>query len=137
MAIQLAVSTRNAKLDAVEVDVGASAILELRSGAAPANVAAADTGTMLVSMTLPADWMGAAAAGAKAKAGTWSGTGDAAAGAGTDIGHFRLKTSGGVAKMQGTVTVTGGGGDMTVDNVNVAQNQAVTVTAFTLNEANG
>ena len=63
MAIQLAVSTRNAKLDAVETEIGASAILELRSGAAPTNVAAADSGTLLVSMTLPADWMAAASAG--------------------------------------------------------------------------
>lgn len=136
MAIQLAVATRNAKLDAVETEIGASAKLELRSGAAPANVAAADSGTLLVNMDLPADWMAAAAAGSKAKSGAWSGVGTAGAGAGTNIGHFRLKTNGGVAKMQGTVTVTGGGGDMTVDNVSVAENQVVTVTGFTLNEAN-
>jgi hypothetical protein len=44
MAIQLAVSTRNARLDAIESDAGVSAILKIRTGAAPADCAAADSG---------------------------------------------------------------------------------------------
>lgn len=130
--IQLAVATRNVRLDAIETELGASPVLELRSGAAPADVATADSGTLLASLALPADAFAAAATGAKAKSGTWAGTGAAA---GT-IGHFRLKTSGGVAKLQGGVTATGGGGDMTVDNTSIAVGQAVTVTGFTLTDAN-
>jgi hypothetical protein len=38
--------------------------------------------------------------------------------------------------MQGTVTATGGGGDMTLDNVSIASSQAVTVNTFTLTDAN-
>jgi hypothetical protein len=38
--------------------------------------------------------------------------------------------------MQGTVTATGGGGDMTVDNVSFAAAQAFTVTSFTLTAGN-
>jgi hypothetical protein len=38
--------------------------------------------------------------------------------------------------MQGTVTATGGGGDMTVDNTSFATGQAFTVTVFTLNAGN-
>ena len=38
--------------------------------------------------------------------------------------------------MQGTVTATGGGGDMTVDNVVFAAGQSFTVTGFTLTAGN-
>jgi hypothetical protein len=38
--------------------------------------------------------------------------------------------------MQGTVTATGGGGDMQVDNVSFAAGQQFTVTAFTLTDGN-
>jgi hypothetical protein len=132
MALQLAVSTRNARADAVETDLGASPLLELRSGAPPANCAAADSGTLLADFALPADAFAAAANGVKAKQGTWADAGVAAG----QIGHFRLKTSGGVCKLQGTVTETGGGGDMTVDNDNIEIGQVVTVTGFTLTEPN-
>jgi hypothetical protein len=38
--------------------------------------------------------------------------------------------------MQGTVTATGGGGDMTLDNAVIALAQVVTITGFTLTDAN-
>jgi hypothetical protein len=47
MTVQLSVAARNARLDAIETAVGVSAILEIRSGAQPANCAAADSGTLL------------------------------------------------------------------------------------------
>ena len=34
--------------------------------------------------------------------------------------------------MQGTITATGGGGDMTLDNTSIASAQQVTITSFTL-----
>lgn len=133
MTLQYAVLLRDAQLDVIETHIGTSPILEIRSGAPPANVAAADTGTVLATLTLPSDWMAAASSGAKAKAGTWE---DLSADATGTAGHFRLKTSGAVAKMQGTVTITGGGGDMTVDNTSFAAAQAFTVTAFTITAGN-
>lgn len=133
MAIQLADSTRNARLDAIETDLGTSPILRIRSSAVPANVAAADAGTILAEMTLPSDWMAAASGGTKAKSGTWQDTSANAAGTAQ---HFRIYTSGGVAKLQGTVTATGGGGDMELDNVSIASAQQVTITSFTLTDGN-
>lgn len=130
MTVQLADATRNAKLDAVETEVGTSPTLEIRTGSQPANVAAADAGSLLCTITLPSDWMAAASAGSKAKSGTWQGT----ASAGGTAGHFRIKTSGGTAKMQGSVGQ--GSGDLSLDNTNIANGQTVTVTAFTLNEGN-
>ena len=132
MAIKLADTTRNARLDAIEVDLGTAAILRIRTGAAPANVAAADSGTVLAALTLPSDWMNAASGGSKTKLGTWA---DVGAAAGT-AEHFRLYTSGGVQKLQGTVTATGGGGDLTLDNTSIAVAQAVTITSFTLTDGN-
>lgn len=133
MAIQLSTGARNARLDAIETTVGTAPKLQLRTGSAPANCAAASTGTLLAELTLPSDWLAAAASGSKALAGTWSGTGSAAG----DAAHFRIFDSAGTTcHMQGTVTATGGGGDMTVTNVTIANGQAVAVATFTLTDGN-
>ena len=134
MALQYSVAIRNARLDVVESTIGVSAILRLRTGAAPANCAAADSGTIVATLTLPSDWMAAASAGAKAKAGTWE---DLSADNAGTVAHFRINDSGGtVCGMQGTVTITGGGGDMTLDNNVVTAGQAITITGFTLTAGN-
>lgn len=134
MAIQLSVDVRNARLDAVESNIGVSAILKIRTGAQPADCATADSGTVLATLNLPSDWMAAAAAGAKAKAGTWE---DTAADAAGTAAHFRIYDSGGATcDIQGSVTATGGGGDLTLDNTSIAIGQVVTVTGFTLTDGN-
>ena len=134
MTVQYSVAVRNAQLDAFETAVGASAILKMRTGAVPASCVTADSGTVVATLNLPADWMAAAAAGSKAKSGTWE---DLAADAAGIIGHFRVYASDGVTcHMQGTVTITGSGGDMTVDNTNVGVGQAITVSGFTISRGN-
>jgi hypothetical protein len=130
MALQFSDSVRNAILDAIETTIGTSAVLKLRTGAPPATVATADSGTVVASMTLPSDWMAAASTGTKAKSGTWEDT--SADNAGT-VGHFRIYASNGTtAHKQGTVTITGGGGDLTLDNNVLAAAQAVSINTFTL-----
>jgi hypothetical protein len=134
MALQYSTSVRNAQLDAVETTIGTSAVLKIRTGSVPANCAAADSGTVLATLSLPSDWMAAAASGAKAKNGTWQ---DAAADAGGTAAHWRLYASDGTTcHAQGTCTATGGGGDMELDNTSIALGQTVTVTTFTLNRGN-
>ena len=134
MAVQLSIAVRNARLDAIETNVGTSAILRIRSGAPPATCATADSGTVLATLNLPSDWMAAAASGSKALSGTWQ---DLSADAAGTAGHFRIYDSGGtVCGIQGTVTATGGGGDMTLDNTSIASAQQVTITSFTLTDAN-
>jgi hypothetical protein len=134
MAIQFSVAVRNARLDAIETAVGASAVLKIRTGAAPANVATADSGTVLATLSLPSDWLAAAGSGSKAKSGTWE---DTSADASGTAAHFRVYASDGTtAHIQGTVTATGGGGDMTVDNTSFAAAQAFSVTGFTLTDGN-
>ena len=104
----------------------AGSIVEIRTGA-PAGAENAAGGSLLVSITTPASPWAAASAGSKAKANTW-----AAAGSGAGVaGHFRLKNAAGTKLEEGTVTATGGGGDMTIDNTNIAIGQNVTVTGYT------
>jgi hypothetical protein len=129
MSIQKSTDLRDAQNDQIETIIGTSPILEIRSGAQPANCGAADSGTLIASMTLPSDFMVASSSGVKSKSGTWEDT--AADNAGT-AAHFRLKTSGGTCKLQGSVTATGGGGDITLDNTNIAAGQKVTITSFSI-----
>lgn len=131
MTIQLSVAARNARGDSFETTLGASAKLQIRSGAQPANCAAAASGTLLCEIALPADYLTAAAAGVKSKNGSWTGTGAANGNA----AHFRfVDNAGTTCHLQGSVTATGGGGDMTIDNVAIATGQTVTVTAFSTTE---
>ena len=134
MAIQLSAAVRNARLDAIETTIGTSAVLKIRTGAPPADVATAVSGTVLATLSLPSDWMTAASAGSKAKSGTWE---DTSADASGTAAHFRIYASNGTTQhLQGTVTATGGGGDMTVDNTSFAAAQAFTITTFTLTDGN-
>jgi len=134
MTIQLSTAVRNARLDAIETAIGVSAVLKIRTGAQPANIATADSGTVLATLTLPSDWLAAAAAGAKAMSGTWA---DASADAAGTAAHFRIYASDGTTPhIQGSITATAGGGDMTVDNVVFALAQAFSITGFTLTDGN-
>ena len=129
MAVQWSDTVRNGIVDGIETNIGASPKLQLRTGAQPVNCAAAATGTLLAEITCPADWMAAASSGTKALSGSWT---VAAAAAGT-AAHYRIVDNAGTTcHEQGSVTLTGGGGDLTLDNTNIAVAQTVTITAKTL-----
>jgi hypothetical protein len=122
-------------LDRLDTLFPAGSVLELRTGAAPGRNAAA-TGTVVATITLPATPWAAAAARAKAKSGTWQ---DASADATGTLGHFRLRASGDANgasttayRIEGSITATGGGGDMTVDNTSATSGQTITITSFTV-----
>jgi hypothetical protein len=128
--MQLSVACRNAILDILETTIGTSAILKIRSGAVPATCATADAGTVLATMNLPSDWLAAASAGTKDKLGTFEDTNADATGT---AGHFRVYASDGTTcHMQGTITATGGGGDMEFDSVSITSGQYITITSFQL-----
>ena len=133
MTIQYSNAVKDAKLDAIETAIGTSAILKFRSGAKPTNITDPSSGTVLATLNLPSDWMAASSGGTKSKSGTWEDTSADAAGT---IGHFEITSSGGTVHMRGTVTATGGGGDMTVDNTVVAAGQDVLVTSFGITSGN-
>ena len=126
MTIQLSTTVRNARLDAIETAMGVSAVIKLRTGAQPANCAAADSGTVLASYTLASDWAAAASGGSKSFNNTPLSTTGLAAGT---VAHYRAYASDGTTcHMQGSVTATGGGGDMIADNTSIAVGQTVTIT---------
>ena len=132
MAIQLSVACRNARLDAIETFTGVSAVLKLRTGAPPADCAAADSGTVVSTINLPSDWLAAAASGAISKSGTWQ---DTVADASGTVAHFRLyKSDGTTCVLQGTVGQ--GSGDLSLDNNVVVAGQSITINSFTLTDGN-
>lgn len=133
MALDISDTVRNAMLDAIESTIGTSAVLKIRTGAAP-GIGAADSGTVLATLSLPSDWLAAASGGSKAKSGTWQ---DASADATGTAAHFRIYASDGTTQhIEGTVTATGGGGDLTLDNTSIASGQSVTISTFTLTAGN-
>lgn len=136
MTVQWAVGIRNALLDQWETTIGVSAKIAVYTGTMPANAAADTTGTLLCEWDLASDWAANASAGAKALNSTPIAA--TAAGTGT-VGYYRIfanaqSTAPGTTKPcneQGTVTATGGGGDMTIDNTSIASGQTVNITGFT------
>lgn len=136
MAVQLNVGTRNSRLDTIESTNGTSCAMEIRTGAQPADCAAANSGTILVTINLPSDWMAAASSGSKAKSGTWQ---DTSADATGTAAHFRIFNSqttkdGTTCFMQGSVGQ--GSGDLSLDNTSIVAGQTVTVNTFTITDAN-
>lgn len=133
MVMQYSTPVRNARLNIVETTIGPNAVLRLRTGAPPASPQAAKTGTVVATLMLPADWMQDAVGGVKQKSGTWE---DPQADADGTIGHFQIEDAGGTPHIQGTVTQSGGGGDMTVDNPLVKMGQDILINTFSIAASN-
>lgn len=134
MSIQLSIAVRNARLSAIPNTIGASAYLEIYSGAMPASCSAAATGTLLAKIPLPATYFAAPASGSMAMTGTWS---ELSADASGTAGYFRLYDNLiATCHMQGTVTAAGGGGDAIINNTSVTAGQQISVSAFNLTDAN-
>lgn len=132
MALQYSTTLRDNQLDQVESTTGTAAVLRIYTGSAPATCADAATGTLLVEMTLPSDWMNAASNGSKTMLGTWE---DTSANATGTAGYFRIWNSGvTTCHIQGTCGM--GTGDLQLDNTSIATGQKVTVTTFTISAGN-
>lgn len=126
MALQYSVAVRNGQLDQVESVPGTTAVMRIRTGSPPADCATADSGTVLVTPTLPSDWMAAAASGSKAKSGTWQ---DTSADATGTAGHFRIyDTAGTTCHIQGTA---GQSVVLTTSALTAANGNVLTFTATT------
>lgn len=126
MALTFENSLRTVLADAMETDVGTSPKLKIYTAA---------FATMLVSMDLPSDWLGAASDGVKTKAGTWSGT----AAAGGDAAVFRIyKSDNTTLKISGTVSGSGGSGDIKLQQVasTIVEGQTVTISSATYTAGN-
>lgn len=129
MAFQFSVALRDALAAAIEPTIGASPTFEIRSGAAPVNAGAADTGVVLATMALPADFFTTPVSGQISKLGTWE---DLTADAAGVAGHFRIK-QGAATYIQGPVVEgVAAAGQLGLDNTNLAVGQQVTITGFSI-----
>lgn len=132
MAIRIDTDQQNAQLDnsgsGPVAEMANSGTLKIYTGAQPASANDAATGTLLCTITLPADAFGAAAAGAAAKAGTWSAT----VTTGGTAGWFRLANTGDTQRLDGTCGL--GGGDLSFDDNVLVQDGTVIVDTFSVSQ---
>ena len=128
MALQFSTTLRNAMLDQIETTIGTSAVLKIRTGAAPANCGTADSGTVLATITLASDWAAAASGGTKALSGLP--VSDTSADNTGEGAHWRLYASDGTTcHMQGTYGTSGT--DIVGDSTSFTAGQAFNITAWT------
>ena len=133
MAIRISNAMAKAMLDA-GLDLLDGGTIDIRTGAAPTNVEDAATGTLLGTCTFNATAFPASADGTdKATATANAITDDAAADATGTAGYFRAKSSGATAHMQGSITATGGGGDLELATTSVVANAIISITGFVVN----
>lgn len=134
MGLQFSVDVRNARLNAIEAEIGAAAILRIYSGSTPANCAASATGDLLSEMTLPSDWMTAASSGAVSKDGSWA---DASADDDGTAGYFRIyDPTGTTCHIQGEITDGAGAGPLKLSSTTIVSTEPVTISTFTITDGN-
>lgn len=135
MAIRINTAARNAAADAVTalVNGGTGAgVIRIYTGSQPATPATAPSGTLLAEFTLSDPAFAAASSGSAALDVTPALTDDGLA-AGT-AGWFRILDSteaagGGLGIIDGSVTATGGGGDMTLNTTTISVGVSVEITS--------
>lgn len=130
MTIRISTGLRNQLANSVGGSFD-SDTLEIRVGTQPASADDTVSGSLLVQMTLPADAFGAANAGAIQKNGTWQ---DTSANDTGIAGWFRLKNGDDTLRIDGSVTVTGGGGNLTLNSISIVAGGTVTVTSFSITQ---
>jgi hypothetical protein len=132
MALSLSTTLRNSRLDAITTAIGGSALLRIYSGTPPLNVGTALSGnTQLAELTCNATFAPAASAGVLTLNAI---TQDSSADATGTASFFRILTSGGTAIVQGTVGTSNA--DLNLNAVALSSGAAVSVSSFTITEAN-
>ncbi len=101
MALTISAAAAQAMGAALASEIGASATIEIRTGAKPATPETAASGTLLATVAISGSFTssGGVLTAADPAAATVAATGTA--------GHFRLKKSGGTAVLDGTVGTSG------------------------------
>lgn len=127
-----AVTLKNARLDAISTALGTSALLKIYDGSQPANPDTAITSqVLLATLTCNASaFAGAASSGVL----TANAISSANAGNTGTASWFRLTTSGGTAKVDGTVGTSGT--DAIINNASITSGQSISCTSLTITSAN-
>lgn len=135
MATRITTAAAKAACDSVVdlLDAGAGAgYVEIRTGAQPATANTAASGTLLGTLTLSDPAFGAATTASPSVATASAITSDTSADASGTAGWFRAYDSTGTAVIDGSVTATGGGGDLTLDTVSIVAGGTIAMTSWTV-----
>lgn len=132
MALGYATALRNAQLDEITARAGSSALLRIYDGSRPATGGAATT--LLAELTCNATFAGAAASAVLTLNAI---TQDSSANATGTATWFRIVQSGGSTHvMDGSVTASGGGGDMELSSTSIVSGGTVSITSATITAGN-
>ena len=131
MALSMSTTLRNDRLDRITAAVGASGFLRIYSGTRPATGAAITGQVLLAELTLNATFAPSAASGVLTLNAI---TADASANATGTATWFRIVTSGGSFVMDGDVGTSGS--DINLNTTSIVSGANVSVTSFTITEAN-
>lgn len=135
MTLRYSVDIKNGQQDVITTKVGANGFLNYYDGAQPTNPDTALSGQdLLVSFPLGSVLGAASASGVLTAAAIADAAGTAAASTGKTATWWSLTTSAGVRKVDGSLAQSGG--DITIDNPSIAQNQDVSVTSLTFTNPN-
>jgi hypothetical protein len=108
MSISISAAAAQAMAAALATDIGSGSTIEIRTGGKPATPETAATGTLLATVAVTGSF---SASGGTLTAADPASVAVVASGT---AGYFRVKTSGGTAKVDGTVGTSGT--DMVLDN---------------------
>jgi len=128
--VKYSVLVRNAKLDAIQREVGERPALVIFTGSPPPTCSSGATGTVLAQIPMPAEWMKIAKNGETEMNGTWTSERAVASG---KPGYFRIYDAANVCHLQGSI-----GPDMQiVDDEDIREGAPVVVKRFTIRDNNG
>ena len=130
MATGYSTTLRNAQLDAITTAVGSAGKLQIYDGARPTTGGTATN--KLAEFTLGSPFA-AAAASATLSPTLPSNVSGLLAGTAT---WFRITTSGGTFVIDGSVTATGGGGDLQLNSTTVSVGATVSISSFSISRGN-
>jgi hypothetical protein len=117
MALTISAAAAQAMGAALATDIGSAATIEIRSGSKPSTPETAASGTLLATVTISGSF--------SSSGGTLTAADPASASvvATATAGYFRVKTSGGTAKIDGTVGTSGA--DMNLSSVSLVSGGTV------------
>jgi len=121
---------RTAQLDPITTAVGSAGLLRIYDGARPATGGAATV--KLAEFTLGSPFAPGAAAAVLSPTIPSSTTGLAA----STATWFRVVTSGGTQVIDGSVTASGGGGDLQLNTTTISIGLTITVSSWTITRGN-
>ena len=113
MAISITAAVAQAMGAAAATAIGSGSTIQIRSGSKPATPETAASGTLLATVSVAGSYT--------STGGVLTAADPASANpvAGGSAGYFRVLTSGSTAILDGTVTATGGGGDMQLGSTTI------------------